>query len=404
MFLKNELDEFYKIRQDIHAHPELKYQEFRTSNLIEKYLKNIGCDEVATGLGGTGLVGVLRGALSSKSNTIKSIGLRADMDALPIQEKNLFSYKSTNIGKMHACGHDGHVTILLAAAKKLSELRNFYGTVNFIFQPAEEGGAGGKAMMEDGLFDKFPVDEIYALHNWPGMKAGSFGFKSGAIMASSNQFEIIIKGKGGHAAMPHLCVDPVLVACHLIQSFQIISSRMMDPIEPVVISVTKIEAGESANVISDECKLLGTVRTFSIDALDQIEKNMSDMCENLPKIFGANIFFKFQRQYPPTINHKEQTEIAAKLAEQIVGTENVCRTINPSMGAEDFAFMLQNCPGSYFFLGNGNYDDDKVGTSNDGGPRMLHSSKYDFNDDLIALGAKFWVKLTQRRLGGVIDD
>lgn len=401
MFLKSELDELYKIRQDIHANPELKYQEFRTSKLIENYLTKIGCDEVVTGIGGTGLVGVLNGKMEKKNNFPKVIGLRADMDALPISEKNTFSYKSTRPGIMHACGHDGHVTILLAAAKKLAETREFSGNVNFIFQPAEEGGAGGRAMLEDGLFENFPVDEIYALHNWPGISVGSFGFKSGPIMASSNQFEIIIHGKGGHAAMPHQCIDPVIIASHLIQSFQVITSRIMDPIEPVVISVTKLDVGESANIISDKCKLLGTVRTFSIEALNQVETRMREICESLPKMFGGRVFFDFQRQYPPTINHDEQHEIAASVAEELVGKENVNRGVKPSMGAEDFSFMLQKRPGCYFFLGNGNLLNDAADRKNTSGPCMLHNSQYDFNDELIALGGKFWVSLITNRLGSI---
>lgn len=399
MFIKDELVEFYKIRQDLHANPELKYQEFRTSKLIEKYLIKIGCDEVVTGIGGTGLVGVLRGKIKKKNNFPNSIGLRADMDALPIDEKNTFSYKSTKPGVMHACGHDGHVTILLAAAKKLAETRDFSGNVNFIFQPAEEGGAGGKAMLEDGLFENFPVDEIYALHNWPGISVGSFGFKSGAIMASSNQFEITIHGKGGHAAMPHLCIDPVVIASHLIQSFQVISSRIVDPIEPAVISVTKIEVGETANIISDTCKLLGTVRTFSFETLNQVETKMRDICESLPKIFGGRGFLDFQRQYPPTINHIDQYETAINVAEELVGKENVNRKVRPSMGAEDFSYMLQKCPGCYFFLGNGTTYDKNADNKHALGPCMLHNSQYDFNDELIALGAKFWVSLINKRLG-----
>tara|TARA_E500000331_G_scaffold349025_1_gene391548 strand:+ start:262 stop:1482 length:1221 start_codon:yes stop_codon:yes gene_type:complete len=406
MFQKNELDEFYQIRQDIHAHPELKYQEFRTSKLIENYLKNLKFDEVFTGIGGTGLVGVLKGTHESKNKSIRSIGLRADMDALPIQEENSFSHKSVNSGKMHACGHDGHVTILLAAAKKLSESRNFCGRVNFIFQPAEEGGAGGKAMIEDGLFENFPMDEIYALHNWPGMSAGSFGFKSGPIMASSNQFEINIHGKGGHAAMPHLCVDPVLISSHLIQSFQTIASRFLDPIEPVVVSVTKIEVGETANIISDKCNLLGTVRTFSMNVLDLVETKMKHMCETVAKTFGGNVVFNFQRQYPPTINHPKQTEIAISVAEKLVGKEKIDKEVKPSMGAEDFSFMLQKCPGSYFFLGNGISSANRFERENNNShpPCMLHNSKYDFNDSLIGVGAEFWVRLIESRIGEITDD
>ena len=404
MFSIEEINEFFKIRRNLHSYPELKYQEFRTAKLIKNFLIKVGFDEIKTGLGETGLVGVLKGNLESRNQSQKSIGIRADMDALPIYEENMFAHASKNKGVMHACGHDGHSTILLAAAKKLSENRNFNGKVHFIFQPAEEGGGGAKAMMDDGLFKRYPMDEIYALHNWPGMKEGTFGFKSGPIMASSNQFEIVIQGKSGHAAMPHLCVDPVIVASHFIQYFQSITSRLMDPIEPAVISVSKVVAGESANIISDECKLLGTVRTFNFDVLDKIEKLMIEACLSIPKLFGAKASLNFVRQYPPTINYKDQTNFAIKIAEKLVGKNNVFKEVQPSMGAEDFAFMLGECPGTYFFLGNGELKIKNKEVIPRAKSCSLHNSKYDFNDNIIAIGAEFWVSLIHSRLGKLTDN
>ena len=275
MFTKQELDQFQMLRRDFHAYPELKYEEFRTSGKISALLKRWNFNGVYEGIGQTGVVGVLKGGGTAVSTETKTIGIRADMDALPLNEENTFSHASQYFGKMHACGHDGHMAILLAAAKKLAESRNFCGHVNFIFQPAEEGGSGAKAMIDDGLFDRFPCDEIYALHNWPGLPEGYFGFNCGAIMGSSNQFEIVIEGKGGHAAMPHMCVDPVVVASHVIQALQTVVSRVIKPIDPAVLSVSQVLAGDSPNIIGRSCKLLGTVRTFNMKTVDTIEKKLT---------------------------------------------------------------------------------------------------------------------------------
>ncbi len=397
MLRKKEFFEFISIRKDFHANPELKFEEYRTSNKITKYLKNWNFDNVTTGIGKTGVVGVLNGKCKSNSE-LKSIGLRADMDALPMQEENHFAHASKFSGKMHACGHDGHTTILLAAAKKLSENRNFYGKVNFIFQPAEEGGGGGKAMIEDGLFENFPCDEVYALHNWPGLPEGIFGFNPSAIMGSSNQFEIKIQGKGGHAAMPHLCIDPILVSSHLVQALQTIISRGVKPVESVVLSISQINAGHSPNIISDNCSLYGTVRTFSEKTLDLVEKRILEICNYLPKTFGASAKLNFTRQYPPTINNARVTKLAIDVAKNNFGSNKVIENVEPTMGAEDFAYMLQKVPGTYFFLGNGEMSGIHRGKGHGIGPCSLHNSNYDFNDNLIEIGANFWVKLIESRL------
>jgi len=397
MLNKKELTDFITIRKDFHANPELKYEEYRTSKKISEYLKNWNFDSVVTGIGKTGVVGVLNGKLKRHHDS-RSIGLRADMDALPMQEENHFSHASRFPGKMHACGHDGHTTILLAAAKKLSEKRNFCGKVNFIFQPAEEGGGGGKAMIEDGLFQNFPCDEVYALHNWPGLPEGVFGFNPSAIMGSSNQFEINIQGKGGHAAMPHLCIDPILVASHLVQALQTIISRGVKPVDSVALSVSQINAGQSPNIISESCRLLGTVRTFSEKTLDLVEKRILEICNYLPKTFGASAKLEFLRQYPPTINNSKITKLAIDVAKKNFGFEKVIENIEPTMGAEDFAYMLQKVPGTYFFLGNGEMTGIHREKGHGIGPCSLHNSNYDFNDNLIEIGANFWVSLVNSRL------
>ena len=397
MFKKKEFSDFISIRKDFHANPELKFEEYRTSNKISEYLTNWNFDNVATGIGKTGVVGVLNGNYKSDCES-KSIGLRADMDALPMQEDNCFPHASKFSGKMHACGHDGHTTILLAAAKKLSEKRNFCGKVNFIFQPAEEGGAGGKAMIDDGLFQNFPCNEIYALHNWPGLPEGVFGFNPSAIMGSSNQFKIKIQGKGGHAAMPHLCIDPILVASHLVQALQTIISRGVKPVESVVLSISQINAGQSPNIISDSCSLFGTVRTFSEKTLDLVEKRILEICDHLPKTFGASAKLEFIRQYPPTINNSRITKLAIDVAKNNFGSDNVIENVEPTMGAEDFAYMLQKVPGTYFFLGNGEMSGIHRDEGHGVGPCSLHNSNYDFNDNLIEIGANFWIKLIESRL------
>ena len=381
------------IRRDIHAHPELKFEENRTAEIVSSALRSFGIDEIHTGLGKTGVVGILRGRPGSKM-----LGLRADMDALPMTELNAFEHKSQYAGKMHACGHDGHTATLLAAAKVMSADRDFAGSVAFIFQPAEEGGGGAKAMIVDGLFERFPCDAVFAIHNWPGLRVGEFGLNPGAMMASSNEFEITVCGKGAHAAMPHLGVDPVLIASHLIQAFQSLVSRETKPIDATVVSVTQINAGEATNVIPDTCVMKGTVRTFSAQALDTIEQGMARICNQLPLAFNAHADFSFLRNYPPTINHAKEAMLAADVAAEIVGESMVQRHVEPTMGAEDFAYMLQEKPGAYIFLGNGDTSGPHRSAGHGLGPCTLHNPSYDFNDDLIPIGATFWQLLAKRFL------
>lgn len=387
------------IRRDIHAHPELKFEEHRTAGLVAQELRDYGCDQVVTGLGKTGVVGLIKGhrpAVSGQQRTM--IGLRADMDALPMSELNTFAHASRHAGKMHACGHDGHTATLLAAAKAMSLDRDFAGSVVLIFQPAEEGGGGAKAMIEDGLFEQFPCDAVFAIHNWPGLKVGEFGMNPGAMMASSNEFEITVRGKGAHAAMPHLGVDPVLIASHLILAFQSLVSRETKPIDATVLSVTQVHAGEATNVIPDHCVMKGTVRTFSLQALDTIEAGMRRICSQLPGAFTAQADFQFNRNYPPTINHRHEAMFAADVAADIVGEAMVQRNVEPTMGAEDFAYMLLEKPGAYIFLGNGDASGLHRSQGHGLGPCTLHNPSYDFNDDLIPIGAAFWQLLTKRFL------
>ena len=381
------------IRRDIHAHPELKFEENRTAEIVSSALRGFGIDEIHTGLGKTGVVGILRGRPGSKM-----LGLRADMDALPMTELNAFEHKSQYAGKMHACGHDGHTATLLAAAKVMSADRDFAGSVAFIFQPAEEGGGGARAMIVDGLFKRFPCDAVFAIHNWPGLRVGEFGLNPGAMMASSNEFEITVCGKGAHAAMPHLGVDPVLIASHLIQAFQSLVSRETKPIDATVVSVTQINAGEATNVIPDTCVMKGTVRTFSAQALDTIEQGMARICNQLPLAFNAHADFSFLRNYPPTINHAKEAMLAADVAAEIMGESMVQRHVEPTMGAEDFAYMLQEKPGAYIFLGNGDTSGPHRTAGHGLGPCTLHNPSYDFNDDLIPIGATFWQLLAKRFL------
>jgi len=322
----------------------------------------------------------------------RAVGLRADMDALPMTEHNTFAHASQYPGRMHACGHDGHTAMLLAAAKHLSKHRNFDGTVYLIFQPAEEGGGGAREMMKDGLFERFPMEAVFGAHNWPGMAAGQFALKSGPAFASSNEFHITIRGKGAHAAMPHNGIDPVPVACQMVQAFQTIITRNKRPIDAGVISVTMIHTGEATNVVPDSCVIQGTVRTFTLEVLDLIEHRMREIAQHTSAAFGTEVEFQFKRNYPPTINHAAETQFARSVMEAMVGAENV-HEFEPTMGAEDFSFFLQERPGCYFLIGNGD------GTHRAGGhglgPCMLHNPSYDFNDDLIPLGATLWVRLAE---------
>jgi amidohydrolase len=377
------------LRRDIHAHPELCFQEQRTSDVIAKALTDWGIP-VHRGLGKTGVVGVIQNGTSSRA-----VGLRADIDALPMQEGNTFAHASKHAGKMHACGHDGHTAMLLAAAKHLSRHRNFDGTVVLVFQPAEEGGGGAREMIKDGLFEKFPVEAMFGAHNWPGMAVGQFALKSGPCYASSNEFKITLKGKGAHGAMPHLGVDPVPAAAALVQGFQTIISRNMKPIDTGVISVTMIHTGEATNVIPETCEMQGTVRTFTTELLDLIETRMRAMAEATAAAYDCSCEFQFHRNYPPTINHDAETAFAQKVLGEVVGSENVL-PFEPTMGAEDFSYYLLEKPGCYFMIGNGD------GAHREGGhglgPCMLHNPAYDFNDDLIPLGATAWVRIAEQWL------
>ena len=374
------------VRREIHAHPELCFKEVRTADLVAQKLTEWGIP-IHRGLGQTGVVGIVKNGTSSRA-----IGLRADMDALPMQELNTFAHVSTQPGKMHACGHDGHTAMLLAAAQHLAVNRHFDGTVYLIFQPAEEGGGGAREMIKDGLFERFPMDAVFGMHNWPGAEVGQFAVSPGAVMASSNEFKITIHGKGGHAAMPHTAIDPVPVACQLVQAFQTIISRNIKPIDAGVISVTMIHAGEATNVIANTCELQGTVRTFSLDVLDLIEQRMKQITEHLCAAFAMTCDFEFKRNYPPTVNSAAEAEFARRVMAGIVGADKVTAQ-EPTMGAEDFSFMLQAKPGCYAFIANGDGTHRDMGHG--GGPCMLHNASYDFNDELIPLGATYWVRLVQ---------
>ena len=377
------------LRRDIHAHPELCYEEQRTAELVARQLAAWGI-AVHRGLGQTGVVGTIVGRDGGASG--RAVGLRADMDALPMHESNIFAHASQHPGKMHACGHDGHTAMLLAAAQYLAQHRDFDGTVQLIFQPAEEGGAGARAMIEDGLFEQFPVEAVFGMHNWPGMPAGSMAVSPGPVMASSNEFKITIHGKGGHAAMPSNCIDPVPIACQMVQAFQTIITRNKKPIDAGVISVTMVHTGEATNVVPDHCELQGTVRTFSTEVLDLIERRMRQVAEHTCAAHEATCTFEFERNYPPTINTPAEAAFARQVMVDIVGEAQVLAQ-EPTMGAEDFAFMLQAKPGAYCFIANGDGDHRALGHG--GGPCTLHNPSYDFNDELIPLGATYWVRLAQ---------
>jgi len=374
------------VRRDLHAHPELCFKEVRTSDLIASKLADWGI-EVHRGLGTTGIVGVIR-----NGNSSRAVGLRADIDALPMTEHNRFAHASRHAGRMHACGHDGHTAMLLAAAKHLASHRNFDGTVYLVFQPAEEGGGGAREMIKDGLFERFPMDAIFGAHNWPGLGVGQFALCPGATFASSNEFEIRIRGKGAHAAMPHNGIDPVPVACQMVQAFQTILTRNKHPLDTGVISVTKIHAGEAVNVVPDDCVLEGTVRTFSEEVLELIERRMQTIAEATCAAFDAQCEFSLRRQYPATVNHVAETDFARRVLGELVGPQNVL-DFRPTMGAEDFSFFLQAKPGCYFLIGNG--DGDHRDGGHGVGPCMLHNPSYDFNDDLIPLGGSAWVRIAE---------
>ena len=370
-------------RHDLHAHPELLYDVTRTAGTVAKKLREFGCDEIVTGIGRTGVVGVING----RKGAGRTIGLRADMDALPIEEANELPYKSTVPGKMHACGHDGHTAMLLGAARYLAETRNFAGKAVVIFQPAEEGGAGGKAMVEDGLMTRFGVGEVYGMHNYPGMPVGAFGIRPGPVMAAADYISITIEGKGAHAARPHLGIDPVLVAAHIITGVQTVVSRNVDPIKSAVVSIPMVEAGTADNVIPQTVKLKGTARTLDPGVRDLVEKRLHEIVEHTAAALGAKATMTYRRNYPVLVNHEKQTGFAASVASQIVGESRVDTDLPPMMGAEDFSFMLNERPGAFIWIGNG----DSAG---------LHHPKYNFNDEAIPVGTSYWVKLVETALAG----
>ena len=385
-----EAETYKAIRRDIHAHPELSYSEHRTAKIVVDQLTAMGI-EVHQSIAVTGVVGVIKGLKSGAG-----IALRADMDALPLQERNQFEHQSQYAGKMHACGHDGHTATLLCAAGYLAKNRDFSGTVYLIFQPAEEGGAGAKAMIDDGLFERFSIDEIYGYHNWPGYPQGSVGIVAGAMMASASEFKIKVVGKGAHAAMPQLGVDPLLVACQLVQGLQSIVTRNINPLDSVVLSVTKIHCGDATNIIADDCVIEGTVRCFSEEVLQAVEKRMAKISQDLCAAFDCEGQFVFERAYPATINHVAQAQYMREVAEDLLGQNQVV-DFTPTMGSEDFSFFLQEKPGCYFALGNG--DGDHRDLLHGMGPCTLHNPSYDFNDALIPIGASLWVRLVEARLG-----
>ena len=384
----DQLELIKTIRRDIHSYPELKFTEFRTSELIATQLTQWGI-KTHVGLGKTGVVGTIEGLLGSG----KSIGLRADIDALPLQEHNQFAHASKNEGKMHACGHDGHTAMLLGAAHYFSTNRNFKGKIHFIFQPAEEGGGGAREMMADGLFTVFPCDAVFGMHNWPGMPEGSFGVIPGPMMASSNEFTITIKGKGAHAALPHNGADPVFAVAQLASSLQSIITRNKKPVDTAVLSITQIHAGYASNVIPNDAWLGGTIRTFTTPVLDLLEQRLREIAQGTALAFNCTAEVEFERNYPPLINHQAETLFAQKVIKDNFGESQFIDSIEPTMGSEDFAFMLEKVPGCYVFIGNGDGDHRAVGHGM--GPCHLHNPCYDFNDHLLPIGASYWAHLAK---------
>ncbi|MCW5696254.1 MAG: amidohydrolase [Bauldia sp.] len=372
-------DEIAEWRHDIHRNPELLYEVHRTAGVVADKLRSFGVDEVVTGIGRTGVVGVIRGRSNASGRVI---GLRADMDALPIEELTGKPYASANPGLMHACGHDGHTAMLLGAARHLSETRNFDGTAIMIFQPAEEGGAGGKAMVEDGLMDRFGIQEVYGMHNMPGIRLGHFALRPGPMMASTDEFKIEVTGRGGHAAMPHQTVDPIVAASAIVQALQTIVSRNVAAMESAVVTVTRFNAGTGSNIIPDFAKLTGTVRTLQPAIRDLAETRLRAIVEQTAAAYGTTATIAYKRNYPVTVNHPAETEAALRAAAEVAGTERVDPNTPAIMGAEDFAYMLEARPGAFIFIGNG----DSAG---------LHNPTFDFDDSIIPLGCSYWVRLVE---------
>jgi len=371
-------------RRDIHQHPELLYDVHRTAAFVADRLREFGCDEVATGLGRTGVVGVIKGRRPKGNGDVKVIGLRADMDALPIEEQTNLAYASRTPGKMHACGHDGHTAMLLGAARYLAETRNFAGDAVVIFQPAEEGGAGAKAMINDGLMDRFGIEQVYGMHNGPGIPIGSFAIRPGPVMAATDAIDIRIEGLGGHAARPHKCLDSVLVGAQLITGLQSIVSRTIDPLDSAVVSMCEFHAGNARNVIPQTAELRGTVRTLTAEARELVEKRVREVVAGVAQMTGAKIDLVYEPGYPVTVNHPLQTDVAANVAKEIAGDANV-HPMPPMMGAEDFSYMLEARPGAFIFCGNGN-------------SAGLHHPAYNFNDEAIVFGTSYWIKLVENTL------
>ena len=368
-------------RRHLHQTPELNFDVFQTADFVAEKLKAFGCDEVVRGLGKTGVVGVIRGRKGDGA----TIGLRADMDALPIEEITGKPWASTVSGKMHACGHDGHTAMLLGAAKYLAETRNFAGTVAVIFQPAEEGGGGGNEMVKDGMMERFGIQKVFGMHNMPGLPVGQFAIKPGPIMAATAEFTITVRGRGGHAAMPHGTIDPIVITSQLVVALQTIASRSTDPVEAVVVSVTKFHAGDAYNVIPESAEIAGTVRTLKKEVAKRSEERIRAICAGIATAFGATIEVDYDANYPVTFNHAEETVFAGDIAANIAGDTHVHRAIQPVMGGEDFSYMLEARPGAFIFIGNG----DTAG---------LHHPAYDFNDEVIPHGMSYWVKLAETAL------
>jgi len=378
--------ELKSFRRDLHAHPELGFEERRTAGRVAEALRQFGVDELHCGIGKTGVVAVIRGHSNASG---RSIGLRADMDALPMAEENEFAWRSNIRGLMHGCGHDGHTTMLLGAARYLAQTRDFDGTAVLIFQPGEEGFAGAKAMIDDGLFERFPVQAVYAMHNWPQLPPGTIGINHGPMMAAADRIDIVVHGRGGHGAHPYLAVDPVLVAAHIITAAQSLVSRNVHPLDSAVVSLCAMQAGDlnAMSVIPREARLTGTVRTFRREVQDMIEERLGRLVDSVSMAFGATATLNYQRNYPATINSPQEAEFAANVAAGLVGEDKVVRNLTPSMGAEDFSFMLQTCPGAYLRIGQGGE-----------GGCFLHSSRYDFNDDILPLGAALFASLVEQAM------
>jgi amidohydrolase len=374
-------------RRDIHAHPELLFDVHRTAAIVADKLKAFGCDEVTTGIGRTGVVGVIRGRKQAAKGGGRVVGLRADMDALPIAEQTNLPYRSTVSGKMHACGHDGHTSMLLGAAKYLAETRDFAGTAVVIFQPAEEGGGGGREMVKDGLMERFGIEEVYGMHNAPGLPVGAFAIRPGAMLASSDRIFIDIEGYGGHAAKPHKCVDTVLVGAQIINQIQSIVARNVDPIDSAVVSICVFQAGDTGNVIPQTAHLRGTARSLTPAVRDRIEQRLREVVEGTARLYGATAKLTYNRDYPVTRNHERQTAFAVEVAAAVAGRDRVDPATAPVMGGEDFSFMLEARPGAFIFVGNG-------------GSAGLHHPAYDFNDETIPTGVAYWARLVETAMPG----